>query len=229
MLDGFGGGVAWAHFHRQRIAQQLAGHLPDGIGKGGGEQQGLALFRQCAEQLVQLAGKTQVEHAVGFIQHQGLQLGELHRVLPIQVEQSPRRGHQHVDALAQLHHLRVDADPAVHRIAGQGQVLAVAQKALQHLLGQLASRRQHQRAHAVAGDLRAFQGQALQQRQGETSGFAGAGLRRGHQITALEHGRDGLALYRGRGLVVEISKGMQQRLDQTEGGEGHGATESERK
>ncbi|MNF95159.1 hypothetical protein D3C84_778990 [compost metagenome] len=201
--------------------QHLAGHGADGFGEGRGKQQGLAFFRQRGEHVLQLAGKTQVEHAIGLVEHQHLQLVELDRVLPVQVEQAPGGGDQHVEALAQLHHLRVDADPAVHRVAAQRQVLAVGQKALLHLLGQLAGRHQHQGAHRVAGHHRPFHHQPLQQRQGEAGGLAGAGLCRGHQVETLEDRRDGLGLHRGGSGIAETIEGAQQGIDQAEGNEAH--------
>ena len=62
------------------------------------------------------------------------------------------------------------------------------------LLGQLTRRHQHQGTDRVAGDLGAFQGQALQHRQGKAGRLAGAGLGGGHQVAAGQHGRDGLGL-----------------------------------
>jgi hypothetical protein len=56
---------------------------------------------QQRQQLVDVARKAEVEHAVGLVQHQGLHLVEAHRVLALQVEQAAGRGHQQVDALAQ--------------------------------------------------------------------------------------------------------------------------------
>ena len=147
LLDAAGRDIARADFDAQRIIEHLPGQQADGLGEGRREQQGLALLRQGRIDRAQLVGKAQVEHAVGFVQHQGLQLVELHRVLAEQIEQATGSGHQHVDALAQLHHLRVDAHPAVYGIGAQRQMLAVGAKALMHLLGQLAGRHQHQGAH----------------------------------------------------------------------------------
>jgi hypothetical protein len=45
-------------------------------------------LRGRAAYTAQFFGKAQVEHAVGFVQHQGLHLVELHGVLAEQVEQA---------------------------------------------------------------------------------------------------------------------------------------------
>ncbi|MBV6475513.1 MAG: hypothetical protein MOGDAGHF_01055 [Rhodocyclaceae bacterium] len=52
--------------------------------------------------------------------------------------------------------------------------------------------------------------QALQQRQDEAGGLAGAGLRPAHDVLAFEHDGDGLGLDRG-GLAVA---GVGHRLEQ---------------
>ncbi len=162
LLDRLRRRIARADLDRQRVAQQLAGHLPDRLGEGRGKQQGLALSRQSGEQRIQLFSETEVEHAVRLVEHQRLQLGETDGVLPVEVEQAPRGGHQHIDALAQRHHLRIDAHAAVHRVGAQRQVLPVHAKALVNLLGQFTGRHQYQRAHRIARHLGAFHGQALQ-------------------------------------------------------------------
>ena len=66
-----------------------------------------------------------------------------------------------------------------------------------HLDRQLPRRRQDQRTHRMAGGRRAGAGvrrQALQQRQGEGGGLAGAGLGAAHDVLAGHHQRDGLLL-----------------------------------
>ena len=214
-------GIARTDLDGQRVAQQFTGQRADGVGEGRGKQQGLALARQRGEQFVQLAGETEVEHAIGFVQHQRLELGELHRVLPIQVEQPPGSGDEDIHSLAQLHHLRVDADPTVGHRGTQRQVLAVVADAGVDLLGQFAGRNQDQCTHRVRSDLRPLQGQPLQQRQGETGGLAGAGLCCGEQVAALERRGYGLGLDRRRRAVAEPFEGLEQGVEQTEGSERH--------
>ncbi|MNP25414.1 hypothetical protein D3C76_1182220 [compost metagenome] len=94
LLDRIGRDVARADFDSQRIVEHLPGQQADVIGEGRGEQQRLTFLRQRAVNVRQLLGKAQVEHAVGFVQHQGLQLVELQRVLAEQVEQAARGRHQ---------------------------------------------------------------------------------------------------------------------------------------
>ena len=96
-------------------------------------------------------------------------------------------------------HLRVDVDAAVDREAAQVQRAAERHRLLVDLLGQLARRRDDQRAHAAAGAGR----EALEDRQQKGRGLAGAGLGESHHVAAFEGVRDGLLLDRGRLLPAE--------------------------
>ena len=222
LADPPGGTVARAGIDGERPDQQRASHLADFVGERGREQQGLALPGQRSEHGIQFAREAEVEHAVGLVEHQRPHLAELERVLAMEVEQAAGRGDQDIDALAQGHHLRIDADPAVGGQRAQRQVLAVAAEAGMHLLGEFARRHQNEDPRAVGGDRRRFAGQALQQRQREAGGLAGAGLRRRHQVAPGEDGRDGLRLYRGGCLVAQGFQGAQQTFAQSERGESRG-------
>ncbi|MNP72770.1 hypothetical protein D3C76_1693860 [compost metagenome] len=94
MLDRIGGDVARADFDAQRVIEHLPGQQADVVGEGGREQQRLALLWQGFVDIRQFLGETQVEHAIGFVQYQGLQLIELQGVLAEQVEQAARGRHQ---------------------------------------------------------------------------------------------------------------------------------------
>ncbi len=58
--------------------------------------------------------KAHIEHAIGFIQHQDFDLREINRILMRQIQQTTWRCHQHVNAAAQFHHLRINADATKH-------------------------------------------------------------------------------------------------------------------
>ncbi len=197
---------------RSRVVQQLVGQRLDVVGEGRGEQQVLTLGRQLGQHAADVVDKAHVEHAVGFVQHQNFDLGQVNRVLVFQIQQTARRCHQDVDAAAQLHHLRVDADAAEHHQRTQVQVLAVGTHVFADLRGQFAGWRQDQRTHrATALGVRLVMlAQQLQQRQGKAGGFTGAGLGAGHQVTAFQHGRDSLLLDWGR---LNDSPALRQRAE----------------
>ena len=58
--------------------------------------------------------------------------------------------------------------------------------------------------------------EALQRRQREGGGLAGAGLGAGHEIAAREDERDGLFLDGTRLLVAQVLHRLQQRWDQAQ-------------
>ena len=221
LLDGDRGGVARTDVDSLGVAQHRGGQLTHGVGEGRREQQGLALARQHDEQLAQLPGKAQVEHAIGFVQHQQLYLVEAHGVLVEQVEQAPGGRHQHVHALAQLHHLRIDAHATVGHGGTQGQVLGIVAQTGMDLLGQLAGGGEDQGANMVWRHRRAFLHQSLQERQSKGAGLAGAGLGGGQQVATGQHRRDGLALDGRGGAVLQGGERLQQRIYEAEVGKGH--------
>jgi hypothetical protein len=192
----------------------------DLVGEGRREQQGLALFRDQRDDFLDVADEAHVEHAVGFVEHQDLDAGQVHRLLADVVEQAAGRGDQDVDLAAQRGVLRVDVDAAEHHHRLDGDVLAVGAHRFLDLRREFARRHQDQATRpAGLGDGGLRGGQPMQDRQGEAGGLAGAGLRGGEQIAAFQHQRDGLRLDRRRRGVAGFGDGAQQRLGQAEIGE----------
>ena len=65
-------------------------------------------------------------------------------------------------------------------------------------------------------------GQALQHRQGEAGGLAGAGLCAGEQVATREHGGNRLLLDRRGNFVAFLAHGAKNRLGQAQVVKGHG-------
>ncbi len=221
LLDTLGGAVARGDFNDCRVVQQASGQLANFISEGGGEEQVLALLRQQGQDAADVADKAHVEHAIRFVQHQDLHLVKLDGILVVEIDQTARTGHQHVQTTASRHHLRVDAHATKYHVAAQGQMLAVVAHALAHLGGQLARRGQYQRTDAVRRDLALALHQTLQHRQGKACGLAGPCLGRRHQIAASQNGGDRLLLNGRRGVVALFGNGTQQGFGQTEGSKTH--------
>ena len=98
--------------------------------------------------------------------------------------------------------LRPVRDAAVHDGDGEAGVAAVGLEAVGDLRRKLARRRQHEHARMVARRRPAVGGEAVQDRQREGRGLAGARLRDAHQVAAGDHARDRLRLDRGRYRVA---------------------------
>ena len=220
LLDVGGGGVGPGHLHQHGVLQVAVGQPLDLGRERGREQQRLPCLGQVRQDALQVRQEADVQHAVGLVEHHVLDLVE-HRVLGLDVVQQPAGcGDQHLDAGFELQRLRLHVDAAENDGRAQIGMLGVLLDVLGHLVGQLSRRRQHQCAHRVAGWAHAgvFMAQHfLQQRQRERGGFAGAGLRRAHHVTASQHDRDGLGLDRRHRGVAAVDDGTQELGIQRQG------------
>ncbi|CFD97154.1 Uncharacterised protein [Bordetella pertussis] len=220
--DQFGGGVARRDRDFARIVEHAARQRADFVREGGGEQQVLALLGQQRQYLADVADEAHIQHAVGFVQHQDFHAGEVDRFLAGMVEQAAGRGHQDVERLFQGADLRIDVDAAEHHHGAQAGVLAVGLHRFGHLGGELAGGGEDQAARAARlarGGLGLHQ--PVQDGQGEPRGLAGAGLRGGQQVAALQHQRDGLRLDGGGRRIAGIGDRTQQGIGQPEVGKGN--------
>ena len=218
LLDQLGGGVAAGHLDITWPMQQAVGELTDLVREGRGEQQVLALPRKQCEHLADVADESHVEHAIGLVEHQDLDAGEIDVALADVVEQASGGGHQDVHWLAQGLDLGFDADAAEHHHAGDRQMASVGVHRLLDLGRQLAGRGQDQAAGATRLRLARAVGETVQDRQREAGGLASAGLGCGQQVAAVQHQGDGLRLDRRRRAVAGFGHGAQQGIGQPEAG-----------
>ncbi len=105
--------------------------------------------------------KAHIQHAIGLIQYQDLDLGEIQRALTGMVQQSTRCGHQNIHPLAQALDLRVDAHAAENDTGAHGQMATIGGHALAHLGRQFPRWGEYQGAHGAALDLDGVGLQAL--------------------------------------------------------------------
>ena len=94
--------------------------------------------------------------------------------------------------------------------------LAVRHRAFGDLAGEFAGRGEDEHTAMRRQDTLVRLDQALDRRQHERRGLAGAGLRDAEQIAALEHGRDRLLLDRGRRGVALGLERADERLGEAE-------------
>ncbi|EWS52902.1 hypothetical protein X551_04306 [Methylibium sp. T29] len=215
LRDGLDGAVAARHLDHLRAVQQAVGQGLDLVAEGRAEQQALLLLRHDRQHLLDVVDEAHVEHAVGFIEHEDLDVAQVQRALLVVVEQAAGRGHQDVDAALEAVDLRLHTDAAEHHHRAELGVLAVDAHAFLHLRRQFAGRREDQRPHRAlaASVLDGRPGhQAVQHRQHEAGGLAGAGLGAGEQVAAQHDGRNGLFLDRRGRLVAGVDDGLQQGL-----------------
>jgi hypothetical protein len=90
------------------------------------------------------------------------------------------------------------------------------------LRDEFAGRREDEDAGAVLGSRAGIGGEAVEQRQRERGGLAGAGLRHAEHVAATQQHRDRLRLDRRRLGIAFLGKRLQQERREGEIGESHG-------
>ena len=134
------------------------------------------------------------------------------------IEQAPGRGDENVDACFQRLHLVMLVDAAEDHGRAQGELAPISAEALGDLAGELAGRREDERARR-AGKARLagrVGGKTLQDRQSEGRGLAGARFGNAEQVLAGGKERNGSRLDRRRPQVVFGLERKPQGLDQAE-------------
>ena len=152
-----------------------------------------------------------VEHPVDLVQHHHLDPVEPDGAMVHVIDQPARRRHQDVDAAGHDPLLAAHVDAAEDDGGGQPHVAAVGLEALLDLARQLARRRQDQDPAAVRRRRPAVGGEAVQDRQCERRGLAGAGLGDAQDVAAVHDVGDRLGLDRRRRGVVFGREGIEQR------------------
>ncbi len=192
-----------------RLAQHLGDHLvQSGAAVGGGEQQGLALGRAGIGQGQHVVGEAHVEHAVGLVQHQHLDVLQRQVAGVALLEQAAGGADDDLRVLAQARALHLEVLAASDQAGLDEGELGEALDFLEGLLGQLAGRQEDQRARQGA---RLVLGQqAVQQRQQEGRGLAAAGLRRDPQVVPLQRLGNGRGLDRRRLAEGQAFQCLQQ-------------------
>ncbi len=211
----------------------------------GREQQRLALGRRLAHNAADGGQKAHVEHAVGLVEHQDLDLVQVAGTLLDQIDQTARRGDQDVAAVLECRGLRLVAHTAHDGHGDMAGDVGDFACDLVDLLGKLArgGDDEHHGATAVALGLfstatavaaatlahgfgRSDVLQIVHSRQQKGGRLAGAGLSGGKQVTALEHYGDRAGLHgRGRRVaqVLDSTKHLVGEAQLVKGGQALGS------
>ena len=169
-LPDFVGLVHGLHFHGLRLAHELRRDLGNAFRVGGREQQGLSLGRALLNQLLHVVEEAHVQHAVGFIQHQGLDGIQAQVAARQMVEDATRRPHHHMRPVLQALLLTAQSHATAqgdHFDVGRGSGQAANFRG--DLVGQLARRAHHQALHRMK-----IGGEFFNQWQAKCGGFAAA-------------------------------------------------------
>ena len=190
-----------------RVLQQAAGQRADLAVDGGREQQRLTRSRRSGNDRFDVVDEAHVEHAVGFVEHEHLQLRQVNTAAFQVVEQTARRSNQDFRVLREQHQLLAIRDAAENADRAQTpQVLAVRGRGGGDLHREFAGRREDQHGrtgdrlraarraavrvdavHAAAAALRLFElRETFDSGQHECGGLARTGRARNQQVAAGE-------------------------------------------
>ena len=95
------------------LDHEAAGEGHDGAGHGRGEQHGVAVLGDAAEQRLDVGQEAQVEHLVGLVEDDGLDAGQVQVALAQQVDEAAGRAHDDVGATLESLDLGLEGDAAV--------------------------------------------------------------------------------------------------------------------
>ncbi|SUJ33288.1 Uncharacterised protein [Sphingomonas paucimobilis] len=172
----------------------------------------------------QRVDEAQVEHLVGFVEHQDLDHRQVQEALLDQIDQPAGRRDQDVDAARQVLPVLVDAGAAKDGRDRQLGKFGIALRIVGDLAGQFASRGEDEHPAMGRQDALVRLDQTLDRREDESGGLAGAGLRDAEQIAAFQQRRDRVALDRGGFGIAFGFERADERLGEAEFGKGHGNT-----
>ncbi len=149
LLDGVDG----ARHRRDRnfdwVAQDLVGQARDGRWHGGGEEKVLPLARKLADDATDGIDESHVEHAVGFVEHQGLDIAEWSVPLAHEIDQASWRGDQDIHAPTERRHLGSLRDAAEDHGGLDRQVAPVDAEAFGDLHRELTRGHEHEDARST--------------------------------------------------------------------------------
>ena len=192
--------------HLDRVVQVFRGDLADGGRHSGREQRHLLVLGGVGQDPFDVLGEPHVEHLVGLVEHQIVEVGEVEAALLEVVDDPARRADDDLRTPPESRELRTVGGAAVDGQHVDGQVGTVTTERLGDLQRQLAGGRQHQRLSGLVGGV-----DLGQDRDGERRGLAGAGLCKADDVGTGHHGRNRGGLDCRRGLVPDVGNRPQHR------------------
>ena len=162
------------------------------------------LRREQRDDLLDIRQEAHVEHPVGLVEDEDLDLAEVGDLLADEVEQPAGRRHEDLDAATEGLDLGIHRDPAVHDRRAQRDGPAVGLDARIDLHRELAGRDQDQDPDGMPGRREArvrLVPKPVEDGQHERGGLARPGLGGGKDISALEDQRDSCGLDGCRGFI----------------------------
>jgi hypothetical protein len=153
--------------------------------------------------------EAEIEHLVGLVEDEDLDSAKRQRPAIDQIEEPPRGGDEHVDALREGTLLASERHAAEHDRCRKAQVAAVRAETVRDLACEFARWAEDERTAAAPLRLPWVASEPVQDGERKGGRFAGAGLGNPKKIAAGYHIGDGLGLDGGGLAVALFSKGLE--------------------
>ena len=182
------------HRHTGWIAQHLFGEFGDILWHRRRKEQRLPLDRHFGDDFSDVVDEAHVQHAVGLVEHEKLDLSELQAVALHEIEQAAGRRYHDFDPWHDRPDLASHRDAADRQCRTEADVTAIGVKTLENLSRQFACRAEHKHAAGFGLRLEAMLQNAMQDGKREGCGLAGAGLGDADDVAAGKCKGNGLSL-----------------------------------
>ena len=150
LRDSLHSGVARRDLNALWVLQKRGSQVANFIAEGGRKQQALFFFWHQGQDFFHIMNEAHVEHAVGFVQDQNFNAGQIEQALALQVEQTAWGGYQDIDAAFHAIDLRFHTNATKHNGGLQAEVFAVIFGGLFNLGSQFSCGSEHQCANGFA-------------------------------------------------------------------------------
>ena len=179
--------------------------IPDLLGHGGREKDGLAFFRRGLEDLLDIFAEAHIQHAIGLIKNDHLNLVQAQRATPDMIDQAARSSDDNLHAFLQLVELPLVGSAAIdwHRMDAPLECRKLVDL-VRHLGGQLARGTEDQNLYGLVRRIAFFD-----RGDCKSSCFSRTGLRLADSILALHQHRNRGSLNRRWLLESEGGDGFQ--------------------
>lgn len=208
LIHFLGGGRLRSDGDGGRIFEDGVGQLAHGGGEGGREKERLAFFRQKVDDFLHVAQETHVQHAIHFVEDEKFDAREVEVVLVVEIKEATGAGHEDIDALAHGLDLRTFADAAVDESVADFEVLAVSLEAFADLGGEFAGGSEDEDADGFATRVGWVFVEGVEDGNGKSGRFSGAGLSAADEVAPSEEEGNGLGLDRRGDGVILVAEGF---------------------
>jgi hypothetical protein len=198
------------------ISQKRISQPTNFVGHGGAEEEGLTLKRKLGDNGADIVDESHVEHAVGFVEDERFDAGEIDMTLAHEIEKSAGGGDDYIGAATEGIDLAMLINTTKDDGLTKANIFSVNAEAVGNLRREFSRGTEDETARARLGSLwkRGCGGEPLDDRECEGGGFSGAGLGAADQITAFQGGWNCGSL-NGGGIGITLgNEGIQDRLNE---------------